>query len=309
MSSIASALPRETPRPPAQGYTFGDFTLDVPTYQLLRDGEVVALTVKAFDTLLFLIGHRDRVVGREELMNGIWPDSAMIEDNLIKPYRRCAVPFRTMRADRSTSPRLRAAGIGSSATLLRFRAPRMLPIPRRPLHLQRSRRSSLRRLPFPREAAAFGLPPRWQPCSPPHWQFCLRHGLFRTLTRRHRRIAPWCSHHANDPVAMDKYTTIVTWHVQQLANFAKKLAETPDGDGSLLDHSLLYFGSGMSNGNQHDRFTPPTVLLGGANGRLKGNNHVRMENREPAANVLLNIAEIFDVMLDKIGPSTARLPI
>ena len=66
-----------------------------------------------------------------------------------------------------------------------------------------------------------------------------------------------CSHHGNDPVVMDKYTKIVTWQAQQFANFAKKLQDTPDGDGSLLDHSLLNFGGGMSNGNAHDRYTPP----------------------------------------------------
>ena len=116
-----------------------------------------------------------------------------------------------------------------------------------------------------------------------------------------------CSHHGNEPVAMEKYTAIVSWHVDQFAKFVTKLAATPDGDGSLLDHTLLMLGSGMSNGNQHDRFTPPTVLVGGANGRLKGNNHVRVENREPSANLLVNVAEIFDVRLDKIGPSTGRL--
>jgi hypothetical protein len=116
-----------------------------------------------------------------------------------------------------------------------------------------------------------------------------------------------CSHHGNEPVAMEKYTAIVAWHVVQFGNFVKKLAETPDGDGSLLDHTLLMFGSGMSNGNQHDRFTPPTLLVGGANGRSQGNKHVRVDNREPSANLLINVAEMFDLRLDKIGPSTGRI--
>jgi hypothetical protein len=115
-----------------------------------------------------------------------------------------------------------------------------------------------------------------------------------------------CSHHGNDPVQMDKYTTIVSWQTLQFAKFVKKLQDTPDGDGSLLDHSLLYFGGGMSNGNQHDRNTPPAVLVGGANGRMKGNNHVAA-NRAPAVNLLLNIAEMADVRVEKIGSSTGRL--
>jgi hypothetical protein len=67
-----------------------------------------------------------------------------------------------------------------------------------------------------------------------------------------------------------------------------------------------YFGGGMSNGNQHDRNTPPAVLVGGANGRMKGNNHVAA-NRAPAVNLLLNIAEMADVRVEKIGSSTGRL--
>jgi len=115
-----------------------------------------------------------------------------------------------------------------------------------------------------------------------------------------------CSHHGNDPVQMDNYTTIVSWQTLQFARFVKKLQDTPDGDGSLLDHSLLYFGGGMSNGNQHDRNTPPAVLVGGANGRMNGNNHVAA-NRAPAVNLLLNIAEMADVRVEKIGSSTGRL--
>jgi hypothetical protein len=117
-----------------------------------------------------------------------------------------------------------------------------------------------------------------------------------------------CSHHGNDAVAMDKYTTIVAWHVVQFGKFVQKLKDTPDGDGSLLDHTLLYFGSGMSNGNAHDRNTPPTMLLGGANGAMRGlgNQHV-VGSREPAANLLVTMAEMAGVPAEKIGPSTGRL--
>jgi hypothetical protein len=119
-----------------------------------------------------------------------------------------------------------------------------------------------------------------------------------------------CSHHGNDPVAMDKYTTIVAWHVVQFAKFVAKLQNTPDGDGSLLDHTLLFYGSGMSNGNLHDRYNPPAVVLGGAAGAMrgKGNQHIATE-RAPSVNLLLNVAELAGVPIEKIGPSTGRLDI
>lgn len=115
-----------------------------------------------------------------------------------------------------------------------------------------------------------------------------------------------CSHHGDDPEKMMKYTRIVTYHVQQFAEFVQRLRDTPDGDGTLFDHTLLYFGSGMSNGNQHDRFTPPAVALGGANGRLRGNRHLAVD-REPAANFLLNLGDIAGVEVESIGPSTGRI--
>src|SRR5499427_7077383 len=76
------------------------------------------------------------------------------------------------------------------------------------------------------------------------------------------------SHHGNDPEKMTKYAKIATYHMVKLSDFVEKLQNTPDGDGNLLDHSLIYFGSGMSNGNAHDRSTPPAVLIGGAYGKL-----------------------------------------
>ena len=112
------------------------------------------------------------------------------------------------------------------------------------------------------------------------------------------------SHHANDPEKMEKYAKIGAFHVAKLAQFLAKLKETPDGDGNLLDHSVIYFGSGMSNGNQHDRHNVPAVLVGGANGRLKGNNHIAAEPDTPTANVLLAIADLAGVEVDKMGAST-----
>src|SRR5215510_4978727 len=115
------------------------------------------------------------------------------------------------------------------------------------------------------------------------------------------------SHHADKPEGIEKYARITTYHSQKLAEFIGKLKETPDGDGNLLDRAVIYFGSGMSNGNAHDRNTPPAALIGGANGRLKGNRHISVENKEPTANLLLAMADLANVELEQIGHSTGRL--
>jgi hypothetical protein len=77
------------------------------------------------------------------------------------------------------------------------------------------------------------------------------------------------THHGDKPENIEKYAKITTYHALKLAEFIGKLKATPDGDGTLLDHSLTYFGSGMGNGNAHDRNNVPVLLVGGANGRLK----------------------------------------
>jgi len=117
------------------------------------------------------------------------------------------------------------------------------------------------------------------------------------------------SHHGNNPENLEKYAKIGTYHVAKLAQFLGKLKNTPDGDGTLLDHSLLYFGSGMSNGNEHDRNSPPAIVVGGAHGRLRGNQHIKADkaSEEPTANVLLGMAELAGVDIDRIGPSTGKI--
>jgi hypothetical protein len=116
------------------------------------------------------------------------------------------------------------------------------------------------------------------------------------------------SHHANNAEKMEKYAKIGTYHMTKLADFVEKLKTTPDGEGTLLDHSLIYFGSGMSNGNLHDRATPPALLVGGAHGKLKGNRHIAAK-KEPTANLLLSIANLYGAQIDKFGASTGRLEI
>jgi hypothetical protein len=115
------------------------------------------------------------------------------------------------------------------------------------------------------------------------------------------------SHHGNDAEKIAKYAKIGMYQIAKFSEFVDKMKATPDGDGTLLDHSLLYWGSGMSNGNLHDRSNPPAVLMGGAHGRLIGNRHVAAKPDEPTANLLLAIAHLAGVEVESLGPSTGRL--
>jgi hypothetical protein len=115
------------------------------------------------------------------------------------------------------------------------------------------------------------------------------------------------SHHGNDAEKLAKYAKLGTYQIVKFAEFLEKLKNTPDGDGNLLDHSMLYWGSGMSNGNAHDRSNPPAVIVGGAHGRLKGNRHIVAKNEEPTANLLLAMGHIAGVEVPKLGASTGRL--
>jgi hypothetical protein len=114
------------------------------------------------------------------------------------------------------------------------------------------------------------------------------------------------SHHGNDPEKLAKYAKIGTYQMVKFAEFLEKVKNTKDGDGNLLDHSLFYWGSGMSNGNLHDRSNPPTLLVGGAHGRLKGNRHI-VAQEQPTANLLLALGHIAGVEVEKFGASTGRL--
>ena len=115
------------------------------------------------------------------------------------------------------------------------------------------------------------------------------------------------SHHLNRPAFIERYAKITTYHTEKLAEFIGKLKATTDGDGTLLDRSVIYYGSGMSNGNAHDRDNPPAIVIGGANGRLRGNRHIAVENQEPTANLLLGLTDLANAEVDAIGHSTGRL--
>ena len=117
------------------------------------------------------------------------------------------------------------------------------------------------------------------------------------------------SHHANVKERMDQFALINKYHVQMLAYFINKLAATPDGDGTLLDHSMILYGSSMSNGNQHDHGPLPLVLVGGASGQLQGNRHIVAPAQTPMSNLLVGMLDKLGVHQESFGDSTGKLEI
>jgi len=114
------------------------------------------------------------------------------------------------------------------------------------------------------------------------------------------------SHHANNPERIAAHATVNTHHVGLFAKFLERLRTTPDGDGSLLDHSMILYGSGMGNGNLHAADPIPLVIVGGKT-LLKGDRHVVAKQHTPNANLLLSVADKFGAPLDSFGVSTARV--
>jgi len=117
------------------------------------------------------------------------------------------------------------------------------------------------------------------------------------------------SHHSNNRANMDRYALINRYHVQMLAYFLDKLKATPDGDGNLLDHSMVLYGSSMSNGNQHDHDPLPVVLAGGASGQIKGGRHLQNAPHTPMSNLLLAMVNKMGVPADHHGDSTGMVEI
>ena len=116
------------------------------------------------------------------------------------------------------------------------------------------------------------------------------------------------SHHQSDPEKIDKLIKIDELHVAMFAYLLKRLKETPDGDGTLLDHSLVLFGSSISESNIHTHDDLPIVLAGGANGQLKGNRHLVYSKETPLNNLFLNMFDLAGVPhVDGFGDSTGRL--
>ncbi len=115
------------------------------------------------------------------------------------------------------------------------------------------------------------------------------------------------SHHANDLSRIEKLVKIQTWHVERFAAFVKKLASIPDGNGSLLDHSMFLYGSNMSNSDRHNGHPLPTILVGGGNGALKGSQHIELREPTPLANVHLTILDKINARQDSFGDSTGLI--
>jgi hypothetical protein len=109
------------------------------------------------------------------------------------------------------------------------------------------------------------------------------------------------SHHGNNQEKLAGLVKVNTYHMTLFANFLERLKSTPDGDGSLLDHTLILYGSGMSESDTHSRLNLPTLLVGGANGRLKGNRHVQAAKETPIANLMVSLANKFDCNIEKFG--------
>jgi hypothetical protein len=115
------------------------------------------------------------------------------------------------------------------------------------------------------------------------------------------------SHHQDDPTKKDKLVKIQRYHTEQFAKFVKKLADMPDGDGSMLDHSIILYGSNMSNSNAHNQYPLPTTLVGGGCGRMKAGQHIRYPDHTPLANVLLTMLDKSGVPGKALGDSTGIL--
>jgi hypothetical protein len=116
------------------------------------------------------------------------------------------------------------------------------------------------------------------------------------------------SHHANILERIQKLVQIQKWHMQMFADFVKKMSDTPDGQGSLLDHSIFMYGSNMSNSDQHSNYPIPNLIVGGGNGKLKqGGQHLVLAERTPIANLHLTLLQKVGHEQDHFGDSTGTI--
>jgi hypothetical protein len=112
------------------------------------------------------------------------------------------------------------------------------------------------------------------------------------------------SHHANDVEKINRLVKIQRYHVERFADFVAKLAATPDGEGTLLDHSVLMYGSNMSNSDRHNSYPLPALLVGGGRGSLKGSQHIELPDHTPLANLHLTLLGKLGIQQERFGDST-----
>lgn len=117
------------------------------------------------------------------------------------------------------------------------------------------------------------------------------------------------SHHSNVPDNIAKLSRLNRYHAETFGYLLKKLASTPDGDGTLLDNSVVLYGSGMSNSNQHDHEPLPILVAGGAGGSLRGGRHIKVDKGRPLSDLQLSLLHKLDVPAESFGDSTGTLGI
>ncbi len=114
------------------------------------------------------------------------------------------------------------------------------------------------------------------------------------------------SHHGGDKAKIDALRKINLFHVKELARFLKRLKETPEGEGSLLDHSMICYGSGLGDGNRHSHLDLPVLLAGKGNGTLTPGRHIRYPKETPMANLFLSMLDRMGVETEAFGDGTGR---
>jgi hypothetical protein len=117
------------------------------------------------------------------------------------------------------------------------------------------------------------------------------------------------SHHNDVPELIAHLSKINRYHTELLSKHLTRLRATPDGDGSLLDHMSIMYGSGISNSTRHSGQNLPLLLLGGGAGRLDGGRHLKYPEKTSIANLLVTLMDKLDVPVEKVGGSTGKLPL
>jgi hypothetical protein len=115
------------------------------------------------------------------------------------------------------------------------------------------------------------------------------------------------SHHGNNPEKMKNYSKLNAYHVETLGYYLKKLDSIKDGDGTLLDATAVLFGSGMSDGNVHNNYNVPVIVVGGKNQGIRADRHIKYPKGTPLANLMLGLSDRYGVKVDKFGDSTAAI--